>query len=101
LKAPILEALGDGAYAYPQTGGWGFSNAGLITSGGASLLVDTLYDLRLTQEMLTTMRRATDASQIDAVVNTHANGDHCPLGAHVAPMSHTHRDQPLRVAPLG
>ena len=78
MKAPTLEAIGDGAYAYLQTGGWGFSNAGLITSGGASLLVDTLYDLRLTQEMLATMRRATDAaSHIDAVVNTHANGDHC------------------------
>jgi cyclase len=68
----------------------------------AASVVDTLYDLRLTQEMLATMRRAMDAaSQIDAVVNTHANGDHCPLGAHVAPMSHTHRDQPLRIAPLG
>ena len=31
----------------PEVGG--FSNAGLITSGGASLLVDTLYDLRLTR----------------------------------------------------
>jgi cyclase len=78
MNPPTLEALGDGAYAYLQRGGWGFSNAGLITSGGASLLVDTLYDMRLTREMLATMRRATDdASHIDVVVNTHANGDHC------------------------
>lgn len=78
MSAPKLQSLGGGAYAYLQPGGWGFSNAGLITSGGASLLVDTLYDLRLTQEMLTTMRRAVPAAaRIDAVVNTHANGDHC------------------------
>ena len=78
MSGPKLEALGDGAYAYLQPGGWGFSNAGLITSGGASLLVDTLYDLRLTREMLAMMRRATAAAaRIDAVVNTHANGNHC------------------------
>ena len=78
MSSPSLETIGDGAYAYLQRGGWGFSNAGLVTSEGASLLVDTLYDLRLTREMLATMRRATDAaSEIDVVVNTHANGDHC------------------------
>ena len=78
MSGPSLETIGDGAYAYLQRGGWGFSNAGLVTSEGASLLVDTLYDLRLTREMLATMRRATNAaSEIDVVVNTHANGDHC------------------------
>jgi glyoxylase-like metal-dependent hydrolase (beta-lactamase superfamily II) len=78
MSGPSLETIGDGAYAYLQRGGWGFSNAGLVTSEGASLLVDTLYDLRLTREMLATMRRATDAAaEIDVVVNTHANGDHC------------------------
>ncbi|HEX7478668.1 MAG TPA: MBL fold metallo-hydrolase [Polyangiales bacterium] len=78
MSASGLKQLGDGAYAYVQSGGWGFSNAGLITSDGASLLVDTLYDLRLTQAMLASMRRATSAAaQIDTVVNTHANGDHC------------------------
>jgi glyoxylase-like metal-dependent hydrolase (beta-lactamase superfamily II) len=59
-------------------GGWGFSNAGLVTDAGASLLVDTLFDLVLTREMLEAMRRATPAAQrIGALVNTHANGDHC------------------------
>lgn len=42
------------------------------------MLVDTLYDLRLTEEMLRTMRRAVPAAaRIGTVVNTHANGDHC------------------------
>jgi cyclase len=74
-----LHDLGNSVYAYLQPDGtWGWSNAGLITDGEASLLVDTLYDLALTQTMLDTMRAATKAAHtIDTVVNTHANGDHC------------------------
>jgi cyclase len=74
-----LHELGDGVWAYLQPdGGWGWSNAGLVTDGGDSLLVDTLFDLRLTAEMLAAMRRATSAAdRIGSVVNTHANGDHC------------------------
>lgn len=74
-----LHDLGNSVYAYLQPdGSWGWSNAGLITDGEASLLVDTLFDLKLTQEMLDTMRRSVPAaSHIDMVVNTHANGDHC------------------------
>jgi len=74
-----LHEVGSGVYAYLQPdGSWGWSNAGLITDGGASLLVDTLFDLRLTSEMLRAMSRATRAAEsIDVVVNTHANGDHC------------------------
>lgn len=74
-----LHEVGDGIYAYTQLpGSWGWSNAGLITDGGESLLVDTLFDLEITRQMLDTMRRATPAaSRIDTVVNTHGNGDHC------------------------
>lgn len=71
--------MGDGVFAYLQPdGSWGWSNAGLVVDGEASLLVDTLYDLKITAEMLDVMRRASRAAQaIDIVVNTHANGDHC------------------------
>ncbi|HEY1450394.1 MAG TPA: MBL fold metallo-hydrolase [Solirubrobacteraceae bacterium] len=74
-----LHEVGDGLFAYLQPdGGWGWSNAGLIVDGEHSLLIDTLFDLRLTEEMLQTMRRAVPAAaQIDTLVNTHANGDHC------------------------
>jgi cyclase len=74
-----LHDLGSSIYAYLQPAGtWGWSNAGLITDGEASLLVDTLFDLHLTQEMLDTMRRAVPAAaRIGTLVNTHANGDHC------------------------
>jgi cyclase len=74
-----LHDLGNSVYAYLQPdGSWGWSNAGLVTDGEAALLIDTLFDLRLTQEMLETMRRSVPAaSHIGTVVNTHANGDHC------------------------
>jgi len=74
-----LHELGCGCFAWLQPdGGWGYSNAGLVTDAGSSLLVDTLFDLALTGEMLTAMRRATPAAaRIGTLVNTHANGDHC------------------------
>jgi cyclase len=74
-----LQEVGDGLYAYLQPdGGWGWSNAGLVVDGERTLLVDTLYDLALTEQMLQAMRRAVPAAaQIETVVNTHANGDHC------------------------
>jgi cyclase len=74
-----LHEVGDGLFAYLQPdGGWGWSNAGLVVDGESTLLVDTLFDLGLTQKMLTTMRRAVPAAaHIDTLVNTHANGDHC------------------------
>ncbi len=76
--ATRLEDLGDGCFAYIQgDGSWGWSNAGLIVGDGASLLVDTLFDLGLTAEMLAAMAPMTGAAPISTLVNTHANGDHC------------------------
>lgn len=75
-----LHDLGNGLYAWLQPdGSWGWSNAGLIVDGDQSLLVDTLFDLPLTQAMLDAMRDAEPraTAHIDTVVNTHANGDHC------------------------
>ncbi len=73
-----LHELGDGLYAYLQPdGGWGWSNAGLITAAGTSLLVDTLYDLRLTRAMLDAMAPVVERAPIDAALNTHSNPDHC------------------------
>jgi glyoxylase-like metal-dependent hydrolase (beta-lactamase superfamily II) len=73
-----LHELGAGLFAYLQPdGGWGWSNAGLITASGTSLLVDTLYDLRLTREMLDAMASVTARHPIDAALNTHSNPDHC------------------------
>jgi cyclase len=72
-----LHELGDGLFAYLQPdGSWGWSNAGLITSSGSSLLIDTLFDHKLTQEMLDSMRPVTAGSPIEQAMNTHGNGDH-------------------------
>jgi cyclase len=74
-----LHDVGDGLYAYLQPdGGWGWSNAGLVVDGERTLLIDTLFDLALTEQMLRAMRDAVPAAaRIDTLVNTHANGDHC------------------------
>ncbi|MEN9645762.1 MAG: hypothetical protein RL238_2431 [Actinomycetota bacterium] len=73
-----LFELGDACYAYLQPdGSWGWSNAGLVMGDGVSLLVDTLFDLKLTAEMLTAMQPVTRVAPIGTLVNTHANGDHC------------------------
>ena len=73
-----LHDLGQGSFAYLQPdGSWGWSNAGLITHGEESLLVDTLFDLHLTRDMLKDMcDAAPQAERIGTLVNTHANGDH-------------------------
>lgn len=73
-----LTEVADGCLAYLQgDGGWGWSNAGLVVGDGASLLVDTLFDLKITQAMLDRMADHTRSAPIATVVNTHANGDHC------------------------
>jgi glyoxylase-like metal-dependent hydrolase (beta-lactamase superfamily II) len=73
-----LHELGNGCYAYLQPDGtWGYSNSGLITADGETLLVDTLMELKLTTEMLRTMRTAVpSAASIQTLVNTHSNPDH-------------------------
>jgi glyoxylase-like metal-dependent hydrolase (beta-lactamase superfamily II) len=72
-----LHELGDGLFCYLQPdGGWGWSNAGLVTADGTSLLVDTLFDLHLTRELLDALRPVTAAHPIGQAMNTHGNGDH-------------------------
>ena len=65
-----LHEIGDGLHAYLQPdGGWGWSNAGLIVGDGVSLLVDTLFDLRLTASMLDSMTPLTSAAPVASLVN--------------------------------
>lgn len=63
------------AWTLPD-GGYGWSNAGLVTGDGASLLFDTLFDLPLTREMLEAMEPITSRSPITDLVLSHSNGDH-------------------------
>ena len=93
-----LNEVGNGCLAYLQgDGGWGWSNAGLIVGDGVSLLVDTLFDLEITQHMLDSMAGHTDTAPIGTVVNTHANGDHCfgnqlVIGAQIVASTATARE---------
>ena len=69
--------VGNGLHAYVQPdGGWGWSNAGLVSSGGETLLIDTLMSVPLTREMLTAFACVPGGDRIGRVFNTHANPDH-------------------------
>ena len=73
-----LSDLGGGLYAWLQpNGGLGESNAGLVVGEGESLLIDTLWDTRLTRRMLDAMAEHTAATPIRRLVNTHGDPDHC------------------------
>jgi cyclase len=72
-----LTEVAPGVHAWLQpNGAWGESNAGLIVGDGGSLLVDTLWDLRLTRRMLDAMRPLVAEAPIRTLVNTHGDGDH-------------------------
>lgn len=70
--------LGGGLFAWLQpNGGLGESNSGLVVGAGESLLIDTLWDLRLTRRMLDGFLALTRGAPITRLVNTHGDGDHC------------------------
>ena len=72
-----LHQVADRVWAWTlPDGGFGWSNAGLVAGDGASLLVDTLFDLALTREMLDAMRPFTEHAPITDALITHSNGDH-------------------------
>jgi cyclase len=72
-----LSEVGDGVHAWLQPNGLlGESNAALVVGTGASLLVDTLWDARLTRRMLASMAPLIEQAPIETVVNTHSDGDH-------------------------
>jgi 2-keto-4-pentenoate hydratase/2-oxohepta-3-ene-1,7-dioic acid hydratase in catechol pathway/glyoxylase-like metal-dependent hydrolase (beta-lactamase superfamily II) len=72
-----LHGVGERVWAWTlPDGGYGWSNAGLVAGDNASLLVDTLFDLALTREMLAAMKPITDLAPITDTLITHSNGDH-------------------------
>ncbi|MGB0871805.1 MAG: MBL fold metallo-hydrolase [Solirubrobacterales bacterium] len=78
---PAKFALGyhevaDSTWAWLQpNGALGESNSGLIVSGEHVLVVDSLWDLKLTQRMLDEAREIVNAAP-QVLVNTHSDGDH-------------------------
>jgi cyclase len=72
-----LYDLEDDVFAWMvPNGSWGEANAGLVVGDGESLLIDTLWDVKCTSEMLEAMTPFTSNAPIRTVVNTHADGDH-------------------------
>jgi glyoxylase-like metal-dependent hydrolase (beta-lactamase superfamily II) len=72
-----LHPVGERVWAFTlPDGGYGWSNTGLVAGDGAALLIDTLFDLALTREMLAAMAPITDHAPITDAVITHSNGDH-------------------------
>ncbi|MGB9251008.1 MAG: fumarylacetoacetate hydrolase family protein [Mycobacterium sp.] len=72
-----LHEVGNRVWAWTlPDGGFGWSNAGLVAGNGASMLVDTLFDLTLTREMLAAMAPITERAPITDALITHSNGDH-------------------------
>jgi cyclase len=72
-----LAEVGAGIFAWLQPNGLlGESNAALVIGDGASLLVDTLWDPRLTRGMLAEMAPLVERAPIATLVNTHADGDY-------------------------
>jgi cyclase len=72
-----LREVAPGVHAWLQpNGSWGESNAALVVGDRASLLVDTLWDVRLTDRMLRAMRPLIERAPIATVVNTHSDPDH-------------------------
>ncbi len=112
-----LTELAPGTWAWLQpNGGLGESNAGLVVGEGAALLVDTLWDERLTAEMLTSFVPVCErgGAPVTDLFNTHGDGDHWYgnglLGAGVeivasAPAIEQMRAEPpsmlTRLAPVG
>lgn len=72
-----LYDLKNGCYAWMvPNGSWSESNAGLIVGDGESLLIDTSFDVKTTQQMLDAMEPLTKKNPIKYVVNTHDDPDH-------------------------
>jgi len=109
-----LQEIAPATFAWIQpNGGLGESNAGLIVGDNASLLIDTLWDERLTRRMLESMAPALVTAPIRRLLNTHGDGDHW-YGNGLLPEAEIHasaaaaaqmREEPptmlTRLSPLG
>ena len=72
-----VQRLGEGTFAWIQpNGGLGESNAGLLVGDQQSILIDTLWDERLTRAMLDGLAPAREGAPIKTLINTHGDGDH-------------------------
>lgn len=75
VKGVVEVAPDTYAWLYPD-GGWGWNNPGLVVGKGESLLIDTCFDLKKSQEVLDGFAPHVAQAPLRTLFNTHANGDH-------------------------
>lgn len=69
--------LGGGLSAFLSgSDAFGLANAGVVTSNGETLVIDTLYDLKHGQELVDAIAPITASAPVRYVFNTHSDGDH-------------------------
>lgn len=72
-----LTEVADGVFAWIQPDGtWWLNNAGAITGGDGTLIVDTCATEARTRRFLDAVDAATDGAPVRFAVNTHEHGDH-------------------------
>lgn len=67
--------IGQGCYAYIQSGGLNVSNAGLVVGPDSCLVIDTLYVKPMTQAFKRSIRKVTK-NPVGQIVCTHHHADH-------------------------
>jgi len=100
-----LVEVADGVHAWIQPDGtWWLNNAGAVTGGDGTLIVDTCATEARTRRFLDAVARATGDAAVRFAVNTHEHGDHtygnCLLPDHVALIGHEVMREHLLVDPL-
>ncbi|MBT2403794.1 MULTISPECIES: MBL fold metallo-hydrolase [unclassified Streptomyces] len=77
VEEPYLVQPAAGVYAYVQPdGGWCLNNAGFVSDGGQTLLVDTAATERRALALREAVVAAAGVALPRTVVNTHHHGDH-------------------------
>lgn len=71
-----LHRVADGCWAWVQPNGQSDNNAGIVVGRGASLVVDTTYELRGTRDMLDAADGLLRDNPLRYAVNTHEDQDH-------------------------
>ena len=77
VSAGHLVEVADGVHAWIQPDGtWWLNNAGAVTGGDGTLIVDTCATEARTRRFLDAVDVATDGAPVRFAVNTHEHGDH-------------------------
>ena len=77
VSAGHLVEVADDAYAWIQPDGtWWLNNAGAVTGGDGTLVVDTCATEARTRRFLDALDGATGGAPVRFAVNTHEHGDH-------------------------